>query len=68
MSRRINVDKFRNKLDNNGVLETTLEWEVENKVWVLNIISLMLPVQHSMLCRNLIGSTSTHQSHLMGRP
>ena len=60
MSKRINEDKLKTNLDNNGVMETTLEWEVENNVWVLDIMSITLPVQHSMLCHNPIGSRSTH--------
>ena len=68
MSKKIDEDKLKISLDNNGVMETTLEWEVENKVWVLDVMSLTLLVQHTMLRHNLIGSRSTHRSHLMGRP
>ena len=67
MSNRINEDKLRKKVFNYGLMETTLEWEMEDKVWVLDIMSLTLPVQHSMLCHNLVGSKSTHPSHSTGR-
>ena len=30
MSKKINEDKLRKKLDNYGVMETTLEWEMED--------------------------------------
>ena len=49
MSKKISEDKLKISLDANGVIETALEWEVENKVWVLNIMSFTLPVQCSML-------------------
>ena len=67
MSRKIKEDKLRKKLDNNGVMETTLEWEMEYLVWVLDIMSLILPVQRSMLHHNLIGSRSTHRKPFDGK-
>ena len=67
MSRKIKVDKLKTNLDNYGVMETTLKWEVEHKVWVLDIMSLTLLVQHSMLRHYLITSTSIRPSHSMGR-
>ena len=63
MSKIINEDKLRISLSYTRLMETTLEWEVENKLWLLDIMSLTLPVQCSMLHHNLIGSRSTHQSH-----
>ena len=44
MSKKINEDKLKKNLDNYGVMETTLEWEMEDEVWVLDTMSLKLPV------------------------
>ena len=54
-------------MGNYRVMKTTLEWEMEDLVWVLDIMSLMLLVQHSMLRHNLIGLKSTRPGHSMGR-